>query len=909
MNPSQDNTKALGGGAESQEERVLSENSTHYPDDMKRAAAQLIERYFFQLVEGCGNPSCANNDCASSGHSARPLSRNEAAAKALELFKSKAALCERAPCKVVKRGEDEADSGAGVSGTATVAASASRGSTAVRQAVVQASDDLDTDSGDVEPSVTKKTKPDPPAPKATHLTEQMVLDLIDQCKKDENFSPLVRMIGEVFSDWRLLNKSFLLEKVPDEPPPDKQLSQKEWNRAQQEEEKEADESSSNPGSSNAQTSTKRTEYVNLTVDIPSVQRTFAALYAVSEQRVMNALLTAVISLSQMVEIDVRWVPMFATDADHLNCIIVMMENNMLQSPEYLDVAFPSFCRALGHLPLPAQARLAKIWSRFPAANLLKKLECLQQLITFKVLSDHGGIIPTRTYINDDDSICSATKVMRIIYYASVVGGVLSRPTSSIAAEEEIDFQEVLGAIAHENKENKKIPPEDPLASQLKVSVLDSRKPLIAFSEFYNEPLNDQIAMEQDFTCYKKESEGRFSFLNFPFILTPASKNLGLYYDNRIRMHNERRLTLLSSIVQGDQYNPYLKLKVRRDHVVDDALVRLEMVAMDNPSDLKKQLYVEFEGEQGVDEGGVSKEFFQLVIEEIFNPDIGMFTYNEDTSAYWFNPTSFEVERQYTLIGIVLGLAIYNNIILDIQFPMVVYRKLMGRRGTVEDLQESQPVIYNSMKSILEYEGDVEEMVMMYFVISYTDVFGNTISHSLKEDGENVQVNNDNRQEFVDLYADFLLNKSVERQFRSFKKGFDMVTDESPLKIWFRPEEIELLVCGSKDFDFEALEDAAEYDGGYTRHCDIIRFFWEIVHDMDEDQKKKLLMFTTGSDRVPVGGLSKLKLIIAKNGADSDRLPTSHTCFNVLLLPEYCSKDKLQERLLKAITHAKGFGML
>ena len=47
--------------------------------------------------------------------------------------------------------------------------------------------------------------------------------------------------------------------------------------------------------------------------------------------------------------------------------------------------------------------------------------------------------------------------------------------------------------------------------------------------------------------------------------------------------------------------------------------------MENPYDLKKQLVVEFEGEQGVDEGGVSKEFFQLVVEEIFNPDYGMFT--------------------------------------------------------------------------------------------------------------------------------------------------------------------------------------------------------------------------------------------------------------------------------------------
>ena len=50
--------------------------------------------------------------------------------------------------------------------------------------------------------------------------------------------------------------------------------------------------------------------------------------------------------------------------------------------------------------------------------------------------------------------------------------------------------------------------------------------------------------------------------------------------------------------------------------------QLEMVALENPGDLKKQLVVEFEGEQGIDEGGVSKEFFQLIVEQIFNPDYG-----------------------------------------------------------------------------------------------------------------------------------------------------------------------------------------------------------------------------------------------------------------------------------------------
>ena len=68
---------------------------------------------------------------------------------------------------------------------------------------------------------------------------------------------------------------------------------------------------------------------------------------------------------------------------------------------------------------------------------------------------------------------------------------------------------------------------------------------------------------------------------------------------------------------------------------------------------------------------------------------------EETQTCWFNPSSYENERQFMLIGIVLGLAIYNNVILDVHFPMVVYRKLMGKLGTFEDLVTSHPVSQRS----------------------------------------------------------------------------------------------------------------------------------------------------------------------------------------------------------------------
>jgi len=87
----------------------------------------------------------------------------------------------------------------------------------------------------------------------------------------------------------------------------------------------------------------------------------------------------------------------------------------------------------------------------------------------------------------------------------------------------------------------------------------------------------------------------------------------------------------------------------------------------------------------------------------------------------------------------------------------------------------------------------KSIIKSYCIFSrlfYRDVFGSLSFHELKENGDELYVTQENKKEFSDLYADFLLNKSVERQFNAFRRGFQMVTDESPLALLFRPEEIE-----------------------------------------------------------------------------------------------------------------------
>lgn len=70
---------------------------------------------------------------------------------------------------------------------------------------------------------------------------------------------------------------------------------------------------------------------------------------------------------------------------------------------------------------------------------------------------------------------------------------------------------------------------------------------------------------------------------------------------------------------------------------------------------------------------------------------GLFLYDEGTQQHWINPNSLESDSEYQLIGLLLGLAIYNNIILDIRFPMVIYRKLLGCPVDFTDLFSSHPV--------------------------------------------------------------------------------------------------------------------------------------------------------------------------------------------------------------------------
>jgi ubiquitin-protein ligase E3 A len=281
------------------------------------------------------------------------------------------------------------------------------------------------------------------------------------------------------------------------------------------------------------------------------------------------------------------------------------------------------------------------------------------------------------------------------------------------------------------------------------------------------------------------------------------------------------------------------------------------------SQYRKQLKIHFLNEEGVDEGGLLKEFFLLVSREIFNES--RFEVLNET-ILWFPRIKGENSPRhfYILGGIIVALAIYNGVQLDISFPLALYKRILGLDFLLKDFD---PVLYQNIVNF--HSGEELDRIL--------------------EEYRNNLLNN----EFLELFI----------------SGFKQVFNFGSVLYNFSPKDLDQLLRGKELVDLHKLKDIVSYQGGFSPDTPLVIWLWEILLDEFNDlQKKKFFHFVTGSDRAPVGGIESLKFTIYRCSGDANRFPTSQTCFNTLLLNEYDSKEKLKKYLTLAIEHYQGFGL-
>ncbi|KAL5005295.1 hypothetical protein ScPMuIL_018751 [Solemya velum] len=354
----------------------------------------------------------------------------------------------------------------------------------------------------------------------------------------------------------------------------------------------------------------------------------------------------------------------------------------------------------------------------------------------------------------------------------------------------------------------------------------------------------------------------------------------------------------------------IDIKVSRSSILEDSY-RLIM-NVKKPDILKTRLWIEFDGEVGLDYGGVAREWFYLLSKEMFNPYYGLFEYSAtDNYTLQINPSSGvgnpDHLTYFEFIGRIAGMAVFHGKLLDAFFIRPFYKMMLMKHITLSDMESVDSEYFNSLVWIKE--NDPVDLDLTFS--TEEEIFGEMVEHELKPGGKDILVTNENKMEYIHLVIQWRFVSRVEIQMRSFMKGFNALISENQLQI-FDENEMELLLCGLQDIDVNDWKAHSAYKGEYNPNHPVIINFWKAVYSLNNETRARLLQFVTGTSRVPMNGFSELygsngpQLFTIEKWGTLNQLPRAHTCFNRIDLPPYDSYHDLRKKLLTAIENTEGF---
>ncbi|CAI9724277.1 NEDD4-like E3 ubiquitin-protein ligase WWP1 [Octopus vulgaris] len=361
----------------------------------------------------------------------------------------------------------------------------------------------------------------------------------------------------------------------------------------------------------------------------------------------------------------------------------------------------------------------------------------------------------------------------------------------------------------------------------------------------------------------------------------------------------------SNALQG-----HVKITVSRDNLFEDSFTQIMRLA---PYDLRRRLYIIFKGEEGLDYGGVAREWFFHLSHEVLNPMYCLFEYASTKNySLQINPAS-SVNPDHLLyfkfIGRFIAMALYHGKFIDSGFTLPFYKRMLNKKLTIKDIETIDQEFHNSLMWIKE--NNIEECGLELYFCGDFDILGKLEQHELKPNGAELRVSEENKDEYISLMTNWRFTRGVEEQTKAFLDGFSEVVPLQWLQ-YFDERELELMLCGMQEIDVDDWEKNTIYRH-YQKTSKQIVWFWKFVRDLDNEKRTRLLQFVTGTCRLPVGGFSELmgsngpqRFCIEKVGKET-WLPRSHTCFNRLDLPPYKSYEQLTEKLTYAIEETEGFG--
>ncbi|KPM09387.1 E3 ubiquitin-protein ligase SMURF2-like protein [Sarcoptes scabiei] len=312
---------------------------------------------------------------------------------------------------------------------------------------------------------------------------------------------------------------------------------------------------------------------------------------------------------------------------------------------------------------------------------------------------------------------------------------------------------------------------------------------------------------------------------------------------------QKMSTLRQNLQTFQPPSGHCRIEVSREDIFEDSY---RCILKLRPKDLRKRLMIKFKDEEGLDYGGIAREWLYLLSHEMLNPYYGLFQYTrEDIYTLQINPDSSinpDHLSYFHFVGRVIGIAVFHGHYIDGGFTLPFYKMLLNKPITLDDIESVDPELYRSLRWILD--NDITNVVDMTFSVNH-DSFGEIQVKELKENGKDLAVTEQNKKEYVQLYVNFRFTNGIEQQFRALQKGFCELIPQH-LLVGFDEKELELVIGGLGKID---LNDWKQHTR--LKHCTsdskIVQWFWKAVHSYSEERRARLLQFVTGSSRVPLQG--------------------------------------------------------
>ena len=366
-----------------------------------------------------------------------------------------------------------------------------------------------------------------------------------------------------------------------------------------------------------------------------------------------------------------------------------------------------------------------------------------------------------------------------------------------------------------------------------------------------------------------------------------------------------------------------KFKINRNKIIQDS-----MNLMNTLGNYKGYIEFEYENETGTGMGP-TLEFYSLFAKEIIENNKNIWYKTEDYSLFPIplinnDKYSDKIKYLFNVIGYVIARALYDDRLIDIPLNSLFWDLVLERPITLQSIEKIDKNISKFLIKIYNLKRNSksgEKILIDNQPIELLDIYFNcpwNESIELKQNGENIILNDKNIDEYINLVFNNLLIEGQKDIIKSFKDGFNKVFDINLLKS-FSSEEIEYYICGCENSENNNNDDIWSYENltsniipmhGYNKNSLIYKGLIEILQKMSKTERKMFLLFVTGSPRLPIGGFKnlypKLTVVQSQNSNFNEfdnpdlHLPSVMTCQNYLKIPNYSSVDVLKIKLNIAI---------